>query len=219
MCPNSESENTEENAINFKYSKSEPSLGSNYLDYRSDIISRLDESNVLSITGVYDENEVNSTAFDNLGIARAVAVQGLFEGMEQDRFIIESKIAQLDSTDNYIDGVEFKLIIKNEFIEETENGAFVFGDIGEVLDPKLDAYLTYLAIEHKDKMIDLVGHSYNEETPGNNFNKALVNAQALRDILISKGIKGTMLNASSKGQTEPRDIKKGENRINILINQ
>ncbi|MDA8886375.1 hypothetical protein OAD66_05115 [Bacteroidia bacterium] len=218
-CPIAQSENAEVNAINFEYNKSEPTLGTNFLDYKSDIVSRLDKLNLLGITGVYDENEVNITAFDNIGIARALAVQSLFEGIDQNRFEIKSRMANLDSTDKYIDGVEFKVIMKNEFIEETENGAFVFGDIGDVLDPKLDAYLTYIAIEYKDKMIDLVGHSYDEDTPGDNFNKALVNAQALRDAFISKGIKGSMLNASSKGQTEPRDNKKEENRINILINQ
>jgi OOP family OmpA-OmpF porin len=195
-----------QSAISFAYNSSETVLGTKYKTFKQDISSKLGENSVLKIVGLYSSSETNSSAFDNLGIARAVAAQSLFSEVDQSRFMLDSKQQDFDSADQSIEALEFYILIKNKFVEEANFGGilrFEEGDVAVGINPKLDAYLTFLSLEKKDKMLDIIGHSDDKGDEGENNRLGLARANRIKALLVSKGMDSNRLKSMSKGQSVP----------------
>lgn len=193
---------TSKEGLTFKYGESVPILSGDFEQYKMDLLNKMDSNNVLKIVGFYDPSEVNNSSFDNLGVARAIAVQNLFSNVDQSRFSISSEQVKLEDKNMELDAVDFIILTRNEFVQETDFGAIIFLDT-ENINPKIDAFLTYLAIENQGRSIDVVGHWDNSETSANNFSKALDIANTIVQQLADKGLDKQNLNPTSKGETEP----------------
>jgi hypothetical protein len=211
--------------ISFRYGEAKPNIDSDFDAFKSAMMLKLDSSNRMKITGLYSPSEVNSTGFENLGVARAIAIQNLFSGLDQRRFDITSREEGLDASKTEIDAIEFEVFMNNAFVEEKEYGAILHPDFnGDSLNSKITAYLTYVALEKKSSRIDIVGHTSNSNPEGENFNDGLNQANRIMDFLIEKGMIAENLNPSSKGETEPiagNDSEEGRvrnNRVELLIN-
>jgi outer membrane protein OmpA-like peptidoglycan-associated protein len=226
VYPNSTIEEEDKPAISFNINDAEPILSVKYEDFRKGLLARLGDSNSLKITGLYAADEINSTNFENLGIARATAVKNMLSGVGLERMTIAAEQVDSLSNINRFEGVAFRVFMRNEVYEETEFGAVIkdIDSLQETLDPKLDAYLTYISVEKGDKVMDVIGHSDDDGDEGENFQRALKSANLVREALIAKGVPAENIIANSKGQSEPiadnttEDGRSKNRRIELLIN-
>lgn len=194
---------------------------------KKNILDLLGEENKLIITGMYDVNETNTTAFDNLGIARAMSVQNKFTDINSSRIKINSATADFGTKLLELDGVKFRILTQNAYVKESENGAtlYISDSTLEHLPAELDAFFTFLANENKNNIIELVGHTDSDGDEGENFEEALQRANAVKSILIEKGVDPSLINANSKGETEPVYDNASDtegpknNRIEVLISE
>jgi outer membrane protein OmpA-like peptidoglycan-associated protein len=224
QCPGEpELEMVTKEGVTFDYGDSQPILSSSFDSYKNNLISKMDSNNLLKIVGLYDPREVNSSSFDNLGVARAMAIQNLFAEVDQSRFTISSKQLQIENSGRNVNGVEFIILTKNDIVQETEFGAIVYLH-NDSINPKLNAFLIYLAKENPNNSIDVVGHWDNSETAAASFSKALDHANIIVSLLAAEGLASQNLNPTSKGETEPIadnttiEGRAKNRRVEILIN-
>jgi flagellar motor protein MotB len=192
-------------AILFAINNGDPILSKNYLEFKQGLLSRIGNFNKLKITGLYSADEINSTSFENLGIARAIAIQNMLEEVGQERVTIAAE--QIDVLSNVltVDGVSFRVFVCNEIYEETEFGAVIY-DVDSLdggLNISLNNYLKFLSKEENNRRIDLTGHTDDIGDEGENYRLALKKANIIREALIEKGMLPENINANSKGQSEP----------------
>ncbi len=228
VCSNSAIQKSENLPLGFAVNDFNPKTSSSFEAVKTEILNKLDTSNLLKVLGFYSPSELNNSGFDNLGIARAINVRNLFPSLADTRFIFEGKERGMDTSYQLLDAIEFEVLTKNRFVQETDFGAvinFVSGsNNGEISKEILD-YLDLLVQENKGRIIDVVGHSDNSGTEAENFTVALGSANTIKDILVSKGMDAFNINATSKGETEPiadNSIEQGRaqnRRVEILINK
>ena len=192
-------------AILFGFNNAKPIISEKYIEFKQGLLSRIGDFNKLKITGLYSADEINSTSFENLGIARAIAIQNMLEEVGQERVTIAAE--QIDVLSNVltVDGVSFRVFVCNEIYEETEFGAVIY-DVDSLdggLNISLDNYLKFLSKEENNRRIDLTGHTDDIGDEGENYRLALKKANIIREALIEKGMLPENINANSKGQSEP----------------
>ncbi len=223
-CPSSKLV-VESPAISFSKGVDTPSLGSLFPALQDRLVRLLVDSNLLQITGLYSLEEPN--AYDNLGFARAVEVQKVLTAINPNRIVLRSEVAQFDTVKMALEAVKFKVITRNEWITETDFGAIIYvglRDVTSLLEPKVDAYLTFLAKEYNKTKLHIVGHTDATDDEEKSFENALLKANTVRDLLIERGAIDSMVIVSSKGLTEPladNSTDSGRvinNRIEILVN-
>jgi flagellar motor protein MotB len=227
VCPTSQNSDTSKiSAISFKINEATPETTKLYSELKEDLLNRISDSNRLKITGLYSENEVNSTSFENLGIARAISVQNLLSDIDQERVIIAAEQVDMGLEATQLDGVAFRVFVINDVYEENELGAVIkeVDSITTSLDPKLVKYLSFLSLWENDKMIDIIGHTDDRGDEGENYQLALKRANIIREALIANGVPAENINANSKGQSEPvadnstAEGRAQNRRIELLIN-
>lgn len=229
-CPtNNISETSEKQTPVFSFDKGEstPVLGANLADFKESISQLLIDSNTLEIIGLYDANEPNETSFDNLGLARAVEVQQVFAELPNERINLSSEATNFGAQMLSLDGVKFRIVVRNDFVQETDFGAILYfeEDLTAKVPAKLNAYLKMFAIDNDTKIIDIIGHTDDTGGEGENFQLGLQRANMIRDILVAEGLSPDNVTASSKGQTEPMadnstDVGRAKNRrVEIFINK
>jgi hypothetical protein len=192
-------------AILFGLNDAKPIISEKYVEFKQGLLSRVGDFNKLKITGLYSADEINSTSFENLGIARAIAIQNMLEEVGQERVTIAAE--QIDVLSNVltVDGVSFRVFVCNEIYEETEFGAVIY-DVDSLdggLNISLNNYLKFLSKEENNRRIDLTGHTDDIGDEGENYRLALKKANIIREALIEKGMLPENINANSKGQSEP----------------
>lgn len=225
-CPSSTAA-SELPAITFQRGDASPQFSEKFEEFKTSLIEGIGETNRVEIIGLYDENETNQTSFDNLGLARATEVQQTLADLGPERISLSSEKIDFGSELLNLDGVKFRIITRNQYVEETEFGAVLYFDqnlTDTEIPVKLKAYLILLSNEAKGKNIDIVGHTDDTGGEGENFQLGLQRANAVRDILIAKGMSPDKVTASSKGQTEPvadnstEEGRSKNRRVEILIN-
>ncbi|MBT8327705.1 MAG: OmpA family protein [Bacteroidia bacterium] len=227
VCSNDSKGKQSEVPLAFALNNFEPVAASSFDNLKADLLSTLDSSNVLKIVGLYSPSEQNASGFDNLGIARAINVRNLFPEIDDSRFVFEGREQGMDTSHKLMDAVEFEVLIKNAFVQETNFGAVIYfvssSNNGEINSAVL-SYLDKVVQENKGQIIDVVGHSDNAGSEAENFTLALGSANTIKDILVSKGMDAFNVNATSKGETEPiadNNTEEGRaqnRRVEILIN-
>ncbi len=230
VCPSSELEQNN-TSITFKKSSAEPQLNENFESFKSLLLKDIGDSNKLEIIGLYGSNELNTTSFNNLGIARAMQVQQLFEqDIANNRIRLSSEEFDFGSEILHLDGIKFRIIkkqLKTDLYEETDFGAILY--FNEEVAPstipvKTEAFLIMLHKDNVNRQIDVVGHTDDSGGEGENFELGLQRANMVREMLIAHGANPDNITASSKGQTEPiadNSTAKGRaqnRRVEILIN-
>ncbi|MDB4161019.1 OmpA family protein [Bacteroidia bacterium] len=228
-CPSSTSiAKIELPAFTFEHGVSSPKVNPSFDDFKSRTMERLGETDVLIIVGLYDPTELNSTDFDNLGMARANAVVQTLSDIDPSRIVLSSKEISFGEDIEFLDAIKFNIRIKNQFVEETDLGAFLYFDENvsvDALPVKLEVYLQFMAIHEKGKAINIIGHTYNAVANGDNYELGLERANMVREILIAKGLNPNNITVSSQVQTEPladyitESGIRTNRRVEILINE
>ncbi len=228
-CPSSVGAATKElPAFTFRYGISNPEVNPSFNEFKTRIKERLGESNLLTITGLYDPNELNTTDFDNLGTARATAILQALSDIDPGRIVLSSKEISFGSQVDALDAVTFTILTKNQFVEETSFGASLYFDENinaENMPAKLEGYLRFIAIHENEKTIAILGYWYNEVGEAETSDLGLERANMIRDILIEQGFNPDQITTSSRGQSEPLADNTTESgirensRVEIFINE
>ncbi len=228
-CPNSVSTTKMDVLVfTFDHGVSSPTVHAGFDDFKIRTMERMGEMDLLTIVGLYDLGELNNTDFDNLGMARANAVLKSLSDIDPSRVVLSSKETSFGAEVESLDAIKFYIKTKNQFVEETDFGAFLYFDENisvDALPVKLEVYLHFLAIHEKGKAINIIGHIYDSLAIGKNDELGLDHANMVRDVLISKGLNPGDITVSSHVQAEPLSDRTSEGeirrnrRVEVLINE
>ncbi|MBV6652941.1 MAG: OmpA family protein [Mameliella sp.] len=184
-----------------------------------------DSNRVLKVTGLYYESETALKQGGNLGLARAAEVGRLFDGkIPNTRIRLRAhRLADADSIDSArIEGVRLKWIGLDEAnavdrLEDRVAIQFPTGSIEKAHQPEVDAYLVELSAQLKEsgRVVQLTGHTDNTGSPARNHKLGLARAEAIKDLLVSKGVPAAQLLTASEGGSLPvasNDTEEGKDQ-------
>ncbi len=195
--------------LTFDWSSPVPQIASGFTEIRDSILGHLENDDRLEITGLYFLNEENETRFPNLGYARANHVKLLFPGLSSDRFQLNAE--QLDSNverSHSFAGVRFRRIIHNESVWEWGEKMVINFPYAsdEMLDnARVNDYLDQLvvAVQDSNQKIRIVGHTDNTASTRRNSYLGRLRAEAIKKILIRKGLPEERILTESMGESAP----------------
>ena len=176
----------------------------------------------LSITGYYMSDEINNSAFPNIGLARAISFKNYVakKGISTKVIDIEGKLddsMEVDANDVMKNPLKLSVGKSKDYskiidaiIKEIESNPLIlnFESAKTTLDfthkqrRKIVNISTYL-----DKVDDafclITGHTDNTGTAAKNLNLGKKRAEFIKDYLTRSGIVKDRINTISKGDTEP----------------
>jgi hypothetical protein len=172
--------------IFFKINSFDAMKGNNFNTYKSDLLLSINSTHKLLITGVYSPNEVNSSRFDNLGLARAYRFSQMFPEIDSNFLVFNSAV--LDSISEikfkkslWSSMVNTRVLTQNQTVQETKYGADIFHN-GPYFNTQLEAYLQFLSFEYS--LSDIQIQEVSNESIDTSFNKSI----QIRDKLLSLNI-------------------------------
>ena len=202
--------------LGFLWSDQKPYTTDGFAAMQKDIIDQMTDNNILEIRGIYFDDETNPEGTENIGLARAEALQAMFveAGVPADRIRTGARAddAPANAKFQYFEAIEFEWNTPEEQeVETVEEMAdrilirFPFNSIEKIYDPKVDDYLAKLAerVKETGESIELTGHTDN--VGGDEFNNDLGMRRSMQilSILIKKGVDSKLITADTKGKTQP----------------
>lgn len=205
------------------YKNTDSPLLVDFEKYR-DSICFLSNSTRLDIVGQYFSDEVNTTDFDNLGLARAYKLRSLLIGFGLDTSKIALVSQKLDQT--FIDSIAVASIVSPSVIVNTSskevqivssNGIteiyFPTNSTKEIKSKLLDSFLSQIAQNSTNKMIQLTGHTDNVGDEAINKMLSLERCNTIKTQLVKLGIPESNIKSEGKGSSSPKvDNSTPENR-------
>lgn len=170
----------------------------------------------VTITGRYLESEktANSGIYENIGTARAKAVERLLEklGIDEERISIDHELVSGESLGEpiafalYTPQLEEYEKLEYKFTDNTFSDAnFEFGSAefrpGEQCILYADSVKAFLE-EHPEMVLTIIGHTDNKGTEKFNYNLGLERAENAVQYFRELGVKSEIVTAS-KGETQP----------------
>lgn len=216
-APQSETKSAEVKApvrigpLAFNWSSDEPVTDQSFAAYRDSILRNLSDNDVLEVLGGYFEGEQNSTTFSDLGLARANKVRSLFGDLPDARFDLKSaqfeRVAGSERERPFL-ASHFRRIINNESVREVEGQMVInFPHASDEMlsNTKLNTYLDDVAtrLNSTTEKVRLVGHTDSSAGSARNMSLGLHRANAIKNLLIQKGISSDRIITESKGETAP----------------
>lgn len=188
----------------------------------------------LQVVGHYTANEKNTSAFENLGLARADAIKKHLIGLGLNGNLISTSANLNPAATFYLDtlygGIDFNLQVTQKVAEklsiEPRNLYFESGKFAIAKDEELTRYLqnvrTYL-LQNADKKAILTGHTDNVGEDAKNMQLGAKRAETCKKIFVDSGINPAQIETLSKGETRPiedNNTEQGKNknrRVEIII--
>ena len=198
--------------LDFQWSDATGFTNEGYSELKRDILNGADDNNILEIVGKHYEGEDNTSAYEDMGLARAHQIKELFSAdIPEDRIRVSSKkLAAPDKAiEGYFESAEFNWVAGErgpvEILEDRAIIRFPYNSVQKEVDPKIDAYLSKLAVELKESggTVRLTGHTDDKGSEDRNEVLAHRRAKMIRDILRDKGVRRTQIKTFTKGETEP----------------
>lgn len=199
--------------LTFAWSNPDPFTTNYYTSFRDSIAATLENQDKLVITGKYYADEENNTSFDNLGLARASAIRESFAAaIPKERMDIASELLAGSSANAQADRFSagsFRRVVTNESVREVEGKMvinFPHASADMLENRELIKYLDDLVVrmkENPDEKINLVGHTDSSAGATTNMRLGMQRAEAIKKILVDKGIAGSRINTSSRGEAQP----------------
>ncbi len=198
---------------------------------KAKVLDGMADGKILRIVGPFFEDEINTTAFDDLGLARADAIRQLFDGLiDPSRIEIGSKLI------DFYDGAKTSLfgnaylrwLVRNDNIQEIDDRTliyFPFNSTEKLDNQNINNYLKDVAevLQTNDEKVYLTGHTDNSGDAATNHELGLGRANAIRDVLIGYGLDASRIIVDSKGETVPIDTNETEEgraknrRVELII--
>lgn len=193
-----------------------------YNAYRSKILASNGQDSILQIVGYY----INGKENPEIGLARANEIRKLFPNVPDD--LVQLRTAPKGSlvqagADEYVaheinwlapkpkaaEPVDTEPVDDGEATRESLSGQefirFPTNSSRKIANSEVDSYLNEIASWAKEfgGTINLVGHADNRGTDENNLRLGQNRANAIRNILISKGVAANQITVTSKGEAQP----------------
>ena len=197
--------------ITFVWASEQPSLNDNFASYRDSILNQLGDSDILEIMGGYFKEETDESSLSDLGLARAKQVRSLFDDLPDHRVDVKSALFQRDAgserTRPFL-ATNLRRIINNESVKEVAGKMvinFPHASDEMLTNIELNEYLEDLVerLEKTDEKVLLVGHTDSSAGSIRNMNLGFKRANAIKNLLISKGLDSSRITTDSKGETAP----------------
>ncbi len=195
------------------------------------------------LTGLYADDEINTTSWPNLGIARAEDVKAYYvnKGFQPSVFITKGFPSE-DLTfigDSLWGGIEYAFtdaltLTENSLAEQQKfEGIFkpldLYFNTGSVSyirtddnERFLEEALLFLS-QNKNKKLLLTGHTDNVGSPADNMQLSMERAESVKEMLAESGIPAEQISVDAKGQTQPKvsnDTPEGQaanRRVSIVV--
>lgn len=196
--------------LSFNKNNAEVKTSDKFASYRDSVLRTIDKNDLVKIIGHYYKDEKYSGEFDNLGVARADEVRKLFKDyLQEDQILLESKLLPGNSKGNtLLNSVSFSKEARKETISTVGNTTeirFPYGSDRKLEDPAIEDYLSKVAAQVKKsgESITLTGHTDSESSMEFNQRLGMKRAQAIKSILVRKGVPSNKIKTFSKGETAP----------------
>lgn len=195
----------------FNWNKEGAVIGDGWDARRKAILDGLQADEILEITGQYRADEVNSTTYENLGLARANDIANLLKPpLTDDRIRIKGQLVNASDSDKIspFKSVAFRNLKNTDAIKEIDDRTliyFPFNSVDKLKDAEVEAYLDDVAerVKKTGERVQLTGHTDNVDSES--FNQALGfrRANIVKQYLIGKGVSASKIITQSKGETQP----------------
>ena len=194
--------------INFACSDDQPNAEPAWKVFRDSLINNLGKDSVLSIKGLYFEDETYEGT-DNLGMARARNVLKLFEGLGEERVALSGESKSDACTQDELNNlIAFRYLRQTKKVKEIDDRTiihFAFNSTKRLADPEVEAYLDEVAIHlvNTAQKVSLTGHTDDVGSDASNIILGEQRASAIKDYLIRKGVNPSNVLVDSKGERSP----------------
>jgi OOP family OmpA-OmpF porin len=198
----------EEGPLLFTYNSGDAITNDKWPSKKEEILSNLQEKQILEITGIYSSDETNNTKFPDLGIARAEAARAAL-GIDSTRVKLSSKLVErMTDMLNPFESCEFDYRIITANIVETEDKTvirFPFNSTDKLNSKEVEDYLTNVAkrVTTSGEKIVLTGHTDNTGDEISNLDLGLRRAEVVKNYLVSKGVNVAQITTNSQGEAQP----------------
>jgi len=213
----------------FNWSNEEPVVdAASFAGFRDSILNEYEAGDSLIIRGLHFLGEENRSSSDNLGLARAQQLKPLFEtAVETDKIVLRSEEREKKpGMEQYpFSSAEFEIKSGEMDLPTREVVYFPYNSTSFIPRADLDNYLDRLAgfLNQTDKSIQIIGHA--DTIGGERFNQrlGLQRAEAIRDMLIERGVDAQQISTDSEGASRPASPNTTEEgrsrnrRVEIII--
>jgi OOP family OmpA-OmpF porin len=215
FCPESETQEAIQSIYPIQFYKNSDSYLLGDFDQYADSLIGISKSNNIDLVGYYTPEEVNSSSFENLGIARAHIFKELLinRGLDSNRVQIfgllknvrfQDTMAVMHTTDvsTIIDMTSSDVqLVSHHGITEIY---FPSNSTNEIKSEALNNYLSSLVSGSKDSKIDLIGHTDNVGDEDANKSLSLLRVNTVKDQLIKFGMPATNIACEGRGSSSPK---------------
>ena len=196
--------------ICFGRNSCEPHFGSGFAAMRDSLIGALPDGSILRIIGTYGPSEKNESDLDNLGLCRADAVKTEFAkhigadrlGTADQLTVGQGAFKNGVSTDR----IRFDIVDDSApAIPSSTLIYFPFNSTNKLDDSDVEGYLNSVAdqVKQSGERVRLVGHTDNIGGSAPNQALGLRRAQIIKDYLVARGVNGSQVLTSSRGEDQP----------------
>jgi OOP family OmpA-OmpF porin len=215
LCPESETQKAilPVNPIQFYKNSDRYVLGD--FDHYADSLININKFNKIDLVGYYAPEEVNSTSYENLGIARAQIFKELLinRGLDSNRVQIfgllknvkfQDTLALMHTTD-----VSASIDMTSSNVQLVSHHGITeiylpTNFTNEINSEALNNYLSSLVSGSKDSKIYLIGHTDNLGDEDANKSLSLLQANTVKDQLIKFGMPATNIACEGRGSSSPK---------------
>ncbi|MCB0516949.1 MAG: OmpA family protein [Chitinophagales bacterium] len=201
----------------FNWDSAEPITNEKFPALKQQWVNGLSDGQNFEITGYYYPDEKNTTRYENLGLARAHRVKELFlKDIPDNRIVLRSQMLEGEpKSKSLFESCNFQYVQAPNLKEVQENPVVELADRIVIYFPtnssqknsnnKVDDYLSKLAerLKQTNEKVIITGHTDNVGSPEANQALAQKRADAIKSIIVRKGIAANRITALSKGETEP----------------
>ncbi len=220
--------------LTFNWSDEKAVTTDAFADYKTNILAKNSNDNLLEIVGHYTKEETNTSSYENIGIARANKIRELFlADIPEERIRLSSKLVEStdDMRDNPFTSASFNWLTqeveKSEVVEMSGKTLILFpyNSAQKKADPNVDQYLSQLAkkLATSGGKVSIIGHTDSQGSPESNLRLGRSRAQTIRSILLQKGVSSSQIRIESKGQSVPiatNDSEQGRHqnrRVEVIL--
>ena len=206
--------NQMQDPILFNWSKCTPVTTPRFPAYRDSLIALAGKSRRLQIWGQHftGESQSRDCLGIDLGMARAQNIKNLFAShIDPARIQLGSKRVKNVSSEqksSLFKSAYFDWVTHNKSVKEIDNKAliyFKYSTSQKLSNKDIDNYLSDVAAQVKKsgERITLVGHTDSDGGSASNIKLGQRRADAIKQILVSKGVSANKIVTSSKGESNP----------------
>jgi OOP family OmpA-OmpF porin len=215
LCPESETPEVAQSRYPIQFYKNSDSYVLGDFDQYADSLIGASKSNNIDLVGYYTPEEVNSSSFENLGIARAQLLKELLinRGLDSNRvqvfglvqnIIFQDSLALAHSTDisaNLDLSVKDVQLVSHHGMTEIY---FPSNSEEEITNDALTKFLSSLVSSAKDSKVSLIGHTDNVGSEEANKALSLKRTYSVRNQLIKLGMPTTNILCEGRGSSSPK---------------